>query len=417
MNPFELKSKKLDGLITPLKLIPQTPYDKFEVSPYTKVRIILAQGTEFEANWFSHHFHRHTFNNELRRDLAYLRRLEQIQHKKLASLKPEDESILQTTLTYEQVAVDLTAMLAKREKNAVVREQLDFALLEDFDHLYRYTDLLDMEEKVDYSKLIGNYTEVMPGRPTVSEFRHPNDDVRFATNNCFNDTQTKLNIGIITAAEQQTMNFYMNLGAYYHSELGRKLYSEIALIEEQHVTGYGGLMDPDTTCLEELVMHQYTECYVYYSLYEDETDPQIKKLFKEMFEEEVSHLHFAAHLLEKHEGKPWCRAISDPKFPEPLKFGENVDYIRKVLENVNKTAVKEGYSFVNDLSDNADFFKYQSQFMGSGQEAPSHQVIEKYIEKNGMDLRFETQPHPIEELRNRKVDNINVGRVKTNKSK
>ena len=118
MNPFELKPKKLENYISSNSSLALKAYDKHQVSPYTKVRIILASGTEFEANWYSHNMQRMTYNNDLRRELAMIRRIEQQQHKKLASLKPIDETILETTLTYEQVAVDLTAMLAKREKNA-----------------------------------------------------------------------------------------------------------------------------------------------------------------------------------------------------------------------------------------------------------------------------------------------------------
>ena len=58
------------------------------------------------------------------------------------------------------------------------------------------------------------------------------------------------------------MNYYMNTSAVYdESEIGRQLYQEIGLIEEQHVTQYGSLIDPNTTMLECLLMHQYTECY------------------------------------------------------------------------------------------------------------------------------------------------------------
>ena len=49
----------------------------------------------------------------------------------------------------------------------------------------------------------------------------------------------------------------MNISGFYHSDLGRKLYTEIAMIEEQHVTGYGSLMDPSHTWLECWVMHEY----------------------------------------------------------------------------------------------------------------------------------------------------------------
>ena len=45
-------------------------YDKTKVSPFTKVRIILLNGTEFESNWFLHQFARNCDNNDLKRELA-----------------------------------------------------------------------------------------------------------------------------------------------------------------------------------------------------------------------------------------------------------------------------------------------------------------------------------------------------------
>ena len=53
---------------------------------------------------------------------------------------------------------------------------------------------------------------------------------------------TKLAVGIITAAEQQTMNYYMNVCGLYPTELGRKLYQEIGMVEEQHVSQYLSLI-------------------------------------------------------------------------------------------------------------------------------------------------------------------------------
>ena len=410
MNPFELKPKKLENLIVPLCKIPQKPYDKLEVSPYTKVRLILAQGTEFEANANSHQIDRRIYNNDIRRRLAFVRRQEQIQHKMLASFKPKDENLLETTLSYEQLAVDLTAILAKRAENYVVKQQLDFALLEDFDHLYRFSDLLEMEEGKNFELYLGDYTEVMPGRPTVAEFRHPDDDVRFAVNSCKNDLITSIDVGIITAAEQQTMNFYMNLGSYYPNDTGRKMFAEIALIEEQHVTGYESLKDPDISLLECNLMHEYTECYLYYSLLNDESDQNIKGVYEKIFEQEVAHLHEAADLLKTYEGKSWCDVIPDGNFPELIRFGGNIGYIRNVLKDCDLTAVNEGYVPVGELKDNSKYYRYQKQFVGTGEKNPTHKIIEKFIARNGEDLRFETAPHPIYELRNRKIDNLTVGR-------
>ena len=95
----------------------------------------------------------------------------------------------------------------------------------------------------------------------------------------------------------------MNIGTFYDSDLGRRLYQEIGMIEEQHVTQYGALLDPGMTWLENLLLHEYTECYLYWSCVEDETDLHIKKIWEQHFEQECSHLHAAEALLKQYEGK------------------------------------------------------------------------------------------------------------------
>ena len=149
------------------KLYPK-PYHLGTVHPYTKVRIVLMNGTEFEAQWFGHQFSRHCQDNDLRRELAMIRRIEQMQQKRISCLKPKNETVLEHTITYEQLAVDLTAFLARRENDCNVKTALDFALLEDFDHLYRYANLLDYEYGTCPEKLVGRYTEMTPARPTIA---------------------------------------------------------------------------------------------------------------------------------------------------------------------------------------------------------------------------------------------------------
>lgn len=166
MNPFFEQARPADKLYSNWQEIYPKSYCKEEVDPYTKVRIILMNGTEFEAVWFSHQFHRHCANNDIRRDLAVSRRVEQQQQKHIACLKPINESILEHTIGYEQLAVDLTAILAQRDPDPYAVDVYNLALLEDFDHLYRYADLLDFEKRVHAEKLVGCYTEIMPGRPT-----------------------------------------------------------------------------------------------------------------------------------------------------------------------------------------------------------------------------------------------------------
>ncbi|MBE7084897.1 MAG: hypothetical protein E7368_02445 [Clostridiales bacterium] len=411
MNPFEEKPQPIDKALQDWQEMYPKAYNKREVDPYTKTRIILMNGTEYEANWFSHQFARHTDNNDLRRDLALAREVEKQQQQKLFLLKPQNESALEHTIGYEQLAVDLTAELAKRERDCDVKKALDFALLEDFDHLYRYADLLEMEQGIYAEWLVGRYTEIMPGRPTISHHRYPMDNVRYNINAKNADTQTVLSTMIITAAEQQTMNYYMNISAFACSDLGRRLYEEIALVEEEHVTQYESLMDSNATWLEMLLWHEYAECYLYWSCYMTETDARIKKLWGQNFEFEISHLHKAVELLKKYEKKDWQEVIKDPVFPKPLSLHENIDYVRKILgETVQFTSVKEEYKKIKDLPKDADFFRFQKITNPQTDIVPSHCVIEQYICRHGADYRYQVAPSPVEELRNRREDNTCVGR-------
>ncbi|MBR5012768.1 MAG: hypothetical protein IKY15_02385, partial [Clostridia bacterium] len=225
---------------------------------------------------------------------------------------------------------------------------------------------------------------------------------------------SKLVACTITAAEQQTMNYYMNIAQWYKNDLGRKLYSEIALVEEEHVTQYESLKDPNMTWLEQWVMHEYAECYLYYSAYEDEVHPEIKAMWLEHFEMECAHLKTAIDLLEKYEKKSYQDVIDDGEFPELLKIGSHKEYVREVLERtVTLTSKNKDYKEVDCLKDDDVFFKFQEVFIGDDEETvPSHMVIEKAIDTFGEDYRFQESAHPVQELKSRKCDNTTLARTK-----
>lgn len=414
INPFfEKNAVKVEKFVSVDDYCPKS-YDKNKTSPYTKTRIILLNGAEFEQTWFLHQFHRNCNNNDLRREIAEIRRHEQHQQKIISGLKPIDESDLETTIGYEQLAVDLTAILAKHVKDENVKNALNFALLEDFDHLYRFANLLESEQGLDAKTLIGGYTEITPGRPTVAEPRHPFDEINKHIAKEIADPFTKLVVSIITAAEQQTMNYYMNIAGFHKSEIGKKLYSEIALIEEQHVTEYGSLMDTTSSWLENWLIHEYTECYLYYSCYVDETDDYIKQIFYKRYLEECGHLQHVAGLLQKYEGKPWQALYTcGGDFPELLRFEGNIDYIRGVLaKTINLTRAHEGYAELKNVPDSANYFKYQKMNIKKPENLPSHLVVANHIKQFGSDYRYEVKKHPVLELQNRKVDNVNIARKK-----
>ncbi len=413
MNPFKEKAKKPEDYLESLKDLYPVAYDKNATDPYTKARIVLACGAEYEANWHSHQMQRHIAEPSLRRDLALMRFVEKEQQQKLAHLKPTDESVLETTITYEQLAVDLTAEMARNEQNFYVKKALDFALLEDFDHLYRYADLLDNDYGIHAERLVGGYTEIMPARPTIAHHRHPYDNVKRNIDAKKSPLKTVLNTMIITAAEQQTMNFYMNVAATYKNDVGRRLYEEICLVEEEHVTQYGSLIDTSLDLVECTLMHEYVECYLYWSNYVTESDGKIKEIWARFFEAELSHLHAAEAMLKKYCKKDHTSIIADGEFPEPLSLHENIDYVRDIIQTTAQyTGKLTDYKNVADLEDDDRFFSFNSKFTKPDDKNPAHEIIRDYIMKKGKDYRFEQAEHPIERLRNRKYDDAEIGIVK-----
>ncbi len=415
MNPIKEKSRTLENNFLPLKKMYPKSYNKDKTSPYTKTRVILMNGTEFESQWFMHNFARHCEIPEILEALAVVRRQEQQQQKRISCLKPINESILETTIAYEQLAVDLTAVLARNETDENNIKALNFALLEDFDHLYRYANLLKTDKNIDADTLVGKYTEIMPGRPTVAEHRYPADDVKPHMDAKKADLYTKLVASTITAAEQQTMNYYMNIAQWYKNDVGRRLYAEIAMIEEAHVTQYESLKDPTLTWLEQWVMHEYCECWLYYSAMQDESDEAIKKIWTEHYKMEIAHLKTAARLLKKYENKTFEQVCGE--FPKLLKLGGNKEYIRKVIANTiyltaDNTQSKPDYKDIKKLPDSHRYFDYQKYMSGDPERNPSHLVIKKAIERLGQDYRYQDSEHPVKDLRNRKKDNVTVARTK-----
>ena len=412
MNPFEQKpTKSALDLMENWKGIDVKPYDKLEADPYTKARIILMNGIEVEAALFGHNFHRHCDDNDLRREIALCRRMEQMQQKHVNWLSPSNETTLELTIGYEQLAVDLTAWLAMHEPDEYAKACMDFALLEDFDHLYRYANLLEMDEDVPAHKLTRDTIEFTPGRPTIAHHRHPADSVRAPRSAKTADIRTTLGALILTAAEQQTMNFYMNLGNTVPEGPGRNHALSQSMVEEEHVTHYGSLLDPSLTWLENLLLHEYQECYLYYSFYETETDRRVKKIWEEHFEQEVLHLHTAANLLERHEGTEWQEVIPQGEFPDLLELQPTKDYVRNVLASqVTLTAQEEEFSNIDDLPSDCRFFAWNAHVNGRTQDVPSHRVIGEAIKRDGEDYRLEDAENPVPVLRNRTEDNTELGR-------
>jgi hypothetical protein len=414
-NPLEQKGMPLEKQFRNWSELNVEPFDNENVDPYTRCRVITMNGIEVEAILHSHQFSRHCVDMDLRRQLALTRRIEAQQQKAVNWLLPGSPSPLETTIAYEQVAVDLTAYLARTEPDPYVKQALEFGLLEDFDHLYRYANLMDLlygkraQKTIDKlnapvngslaAKVVQNLTEITPGRPTIVEHRHPFDDVREFSDFKTADPLTCLHVLTITAAEQQTMNFYMNAGNIPENPLARALYQEIALIEEQHVTHYESLMDPNMGWFLGEVLHQYNECYMYHSFMQQETDSRIRRLWERHLDMEIGQLQAACEMMRKYDKRDPAEFLPT-ELPPPTLFEENKAYVRQILENqINLTGDGPGFVSVNDLPENHRYFTYQATVNGNGW-VPSEEVVRECYRASGKDFRLETEgPNPVDWLR------------------
>jgi rubrerythrin len=210
---------------------------------------------------------------------------------------------------------------------------------------------------------------------------------------------TKMHLLTIVAAEQQTMNLYMNVGNRPTDPLGRGLYLEIAQIEEQHVSHYESLLDPTADWFERLVLHEYNEAFLYYSCMETETDERIRDMWEFHMRCEIQHLHDAVELLDKH-GEKSPEDVLPESMPEPLvTFESNVDYVRKIeAEQVDWTT--DGTEIVEGDEAPARYREFQKK-INSGR-VPSQAVIEEHVATHAQDYRLCIDgEHPVERFRDR----------------
>ena len=307
----------------------QAPISKLDDDAYTRIRVILMNGIEFQSLMFKHAFAR--MSAEFQDVLAHVRRSEHHQQVTVNWLLSPDMSPLETTIGYEQVAIEVTASVAQNEPDPYMAQVYRFGLLEDFDHLYRYSALLDRMTGIDPNTILQCYTDILPGRPTVEEHRDPSDDLRRPYAKAKADPLTKLNALTIMSGEQQTLNYYLNVGPTFTDPVARQLYAEISSIEEQHVTQYESIIDPSETWLEKWLLHEANEVYNYWCCLEQETNPRVKAVWERFLDYELGHMHLVAGLFEKHEGRE-AREILPETLPEPIHYSSQRDFVREVLQ-------------------------------------------------------------------------------------
>lgn len=360
----------------------QLPFSKLDDDAFTRVRVILMNGIESESIRFQHACAR--MNKELRVPLARVRRVEQHQQTLVNWLLPPDQSPLETTIGFEQVAIEVTAAVALQEPDPYMAQIYRFGMLEDFDHLYRFSALMDRVDGKDSNNILQSYSDIRPGRPTSQEHRAPEDDLRNWYDRKLAQPLTKLNALTIMAGEHQTHDYYMTIGPMFSDPVARQLYAEIASIEEQHVTQYESIIDPDETWLEKWVLHEANELYNYYSCYQQESNPRLKTIWERMCSYELGHLHYVMGLYKDIERRDPLEILPGA-MPDPIAYQSHRDFVREVLNNeVDYRAL--GHNIIDGRTqrESAETLAYRT-FMNS-EGSPSEIIAAGYQWAPGTEL-------------------------------
>jgi rubrerythrin len=362
------------------------PISKLDDDAFTRVRVILMNGIELEALRFGHAAAR--MNAALQLPLARVRRVEQHQATMVNWLISADHSPLETTIAYEQVAIEVTAHVAEHEPDPYLAQVYRFGMLEDFDHLYRYSALLDRLEGKDANNITQSYSDIIPGRPTIIEHRAPEDDLRRPYDKRTADPLTKLHATTIMAGEHQTHDYYMNIGPLFSDPVARQLYAEIASIEEQHVTQYESIIDPTESWLEKWVIHEATEVYNYYSCMKSEGNPRIREIWQRFVDYELGHLRVAIELFQQMENRD-AAEILPASLPDPIAYRSHRDFVRRVLsQEVDLRARGTEFIPVTEEHEDSPSAVYRSHLNSEG--SPSETVAAGYSWRPGTEVAGST---------------------------
>lgn len=356
------------------------PISKLDDDAFTRVRIILMNGVELDSLRAKQAALR--MNEEARVELAQLMRVEQHQATTINWLVGADHSPIETTIGYEQTAIEVTASVAKLEPDPYLATGYRYALLEDFDHLYRYSALLDRLEGKDANNITQGYTDIVPARPTVMHHRAPEHDL-LKPYSADALLASKLHALTLTGGEYQTHDYYMNIGPIFADPLARQLYAEIASVEAQHITHYGSMLNPHESILEKLLLAEAAEVWNYAGCLTQETNPRIKAIWERFLDYELGHFQVALKLFKDVERRDPETVLGNGKLPPFIEFKSHRSFVRETIET-EVSLGKDGTEFVPQEAEGESSIEYREAVNKEG--SPSTAVSDTYSWTPGTEL-------------------------------
>jgi hypothetical protein len=189
------------------------------------------------------------------------------------------------------------------------------------------------------------------------------------------------------AGEHQTHDYYMTIGPMFADPVARQLYAEIASIEEQHVTQYESIIDPNEGWLEKWLLHEANEVYNYWSCVESESNPRIRSIWERFLDYELGHVRFVARLFEDTERRDAAEILPE-RLPEPIRYTSHREFVRETLRR-ELTLSAAGTEFVHREQETEVTRLYRDQMNSEG--SPTETVAAGYEWRPGTELTDPTK--------------------------
>jgi hypothetical protein len=180
----------------------------------------------------------------------------------------------------------------------------------------------------------------------------------------------------------------MNIGPQFADPVARLLYAEIASVEEEHVTHYGSMIDPNESWMEKWLLHEANEVYNYYSCVQQESNPRIKAIWERFLDYELGQLNYVGELFKKYENRDPAEVLPE-RLPEPIAFKSQRDFVRQtVLAEADLRA--RGTQFVARDQESEATWNYRKIVHADG--TPSEAISRYYWWAPGGELNRKNPP-------------------------
>jgi hypothetical protein len=301
--------------------------DPEDVGSHTSCRVLVMRGVENHAVEYDGWAWRSEPDPDLRGQLGRLRSAEARQRRTLAGLLRPPGGVLEAALAYERAAIDLDSWLARIEPDAGRRKVYQCDALEDFDHAYRYADVVDLVRRRRAGWMVDEVDDVIPAR---FETGQPEPGYEGAAESATPAPLSELNALTMLAVERHMTAFYDNAGPGRVHPFARPVYREVSRVEHDQVLRHQVLVDTGTGRWEQLVIREYNECRLYHAFLEHESDPRVRAVWELNLQMELGQLRLACDLLRRFDGREPGEFLGTG-VPEASGFDRNKEFLRQLL--------------------------------------------------------------------------------------